>query len=71
MKSAPFGALKNFDLKKTHFLFMMKMVVKRLADVAQWLEQGFHKAKVAGSSPAVGTTNKKYPVRDILIFEKK
>ena len=25
------------------------------ADVAQWLEQGFHKAKAAGSNPAVGT----------------
>ncbi len=26
-----------------------------MADVAQWLEQGLHKAKVAGSIPAIGT----------------
>ena len=27
------------------------------AGVAQWLEQGLHKAKVAGSNPAAGTKN--------------
>ena len=35
--------------------FMRVTIIPQFADVAQWLEQGFHKAKVAGSIPAVGT----------------
>jgi hypothetical protein len=37
--------------------------IGQFADVAQWLEQGFHKAKVAGSNPAVGTKIKKWAAR--------
>ena len=35
---------------------MRVTIIPQFADVAQWLEQGFHKAKVAGSTPAIGTT---------------
>ena len=33
----------------------IKLYIDGAAGVAQWLEQGFHKAKVAGSNPAAGT----------------
>lgn len=47
------GARRN--LRAPSFFHIL---IEQFADVAQWLEQGFHKAKVAGSNPAVGTRPK-------------